>query len=79
MAMSQNQIQEFLREAFPEAHIDIKDLAGDNDHFAATVTSKAFQGKTRIQQHQMVYAALQGHMGTRLHALSLKTQVPQEE
>lgn len=78
MAMSQNQLKTYLEKAFPDAVIDIKDLAGDNDHFAATITSHAFQGKTRIQQHQMVFNALEGHMGTRLHALSLKTQTPEE-
>ncbi len=78
MAMTAVQIKEFILQTFPDALIEIKDLAGDNDHFSATVTSKAFQGKTRIQQHQMVYEALQGHMGTRLHALSLKTQVSKE-
>lgn len=78
MAMSSDQIKALLVKAFPDAQIDLKDLAGDNDHFSATIISKAFYGKTRIQQHQMVYGALQGHMGTRLHALSLKTQVPTE-
>jgi len=78
MAMTSDQIKAFLREAFPDALIELQDLAGDNDHFSASITTKAFQGKTRIQQHQMVYEALQGHMGTRLHALSLKTQVPTE-
>jgi stress-induced morphogen len=78
MAMTAVQIREFIIQTFPDAIVEIKDLAGDNDHFAATVTSNAFHGKTRIQQHQMVYDALQGHMGTRLHALSLKTQVPKE-
>ena len=78
MAMSSDQIKSYLLKAFPDALIEMKDLAGDNDHFAATITTKAFQGKTRVQQHQMVYEALQGHMGTRLHALSLKTQVPKE-
>lgn len=78
MAMSQHQIQTYLREAFPDALIEIEDLKGDSDHYSATVTSAAFRGKTRIEQHQMVYAALQGHMGTTLHALSLKTHIPQE-
>ena len=78
MAMSSDQIKAFLLEAFPDALIELKDLAGDNDHFSATIIAKAFCGKTRIQQHQMVYEALQGHMGTRLHALSLKTQIPTE-
>jgi stress-induced morphogen len=76
--MSQDQLKSYLSKAFPDAVIDIQDLAGDNDHFAATITSSAFQGKTRIQQHQMVFEALEGHMGTRLHALSLKTQTPEE-
>lgn len=78
MAMSPNQIKAFLSKAFPDALLELKDLAGDNDHFEATVTTKAFRGKTRLQQHQMVYEALQGHMGTRLHALSLKTKIPME-
>ncbi len=78
MAMSLEKLKEFIVTAFPDAQIEIKDLAGDNDHFAATITSNAFKGKTRIRQHQMVYEALQGHMGTRLHALSLKTQIPSE-
>lgn len=78
MAMSLDQILAFLQKAFPDALIEIKDLAGDNDHFSVTITAKAFRDKTRIQQHQMVYEALQGHMGVKLHALSLKTQVPTE-
>ncbi len=78
MAMPSTEIYEFLRKAFPDAVIDIKDLAGDDDHFAITITTNAFQGKTRIQQHQMVYEAFQGNIGRRLHALSLKTQVPME-
>ncbi len=78
MAMSSDQIKAYLFRAFPDAIIELNDLAGDNDHFQATITTKAFCGKTRIQQHQMVYEAFQGHMGTRLHALSLKTQTPRE-
>jgi stress-induced morphogen len=78
MAMSADQLKDLIIQAFPDAQIDLKDLRGDNDHFAATITSRAFQGKTRIQQHQMVYEALQGRMGTLLHALSLKTQTPTE-
>jgi len=77
MAMSQEQLKAYLTKTFPDADIEIKDLAGDNDHFAAVITSRAFQGKSRIQQHQMVFDALEGHMGTRLHALSLKTKVPE--
>ena len=71
--MAANEIEKLIREAFPDADITITDLAGDNDHFAAMVTSAAFKGKTRIQQHQMVYAALKGRMGGQLHALSLQT------
>lgn len=78
MAMSQDQLKDYLIKAFPDALIEIKDLAGDNDHFSATITSSAFQGKTRIQQHQMVFEALNGHMGKALHALALKTQTPKE-
>ena len=73
MAMPANEIEKLIREAFPDADITITDLAGDNDHFAAMVTSAAFKGKTRVQQHQMVYAALKGRMGGQLHALSLQT------
>lgn len=78
MAMSSDQLKKFIIQAFPDAQVELKDLMGDNDHFAATITSIAFQGKTPIQQHQMVYDALQGRMGTTLHALSLKTQTPTE-
>ncbi|HVP84766.1 MAG TPA: BolA family transcriptional regulator [Rhizomicrobium sp.] len=73
MAMPANEIEKLIREAFPDADIKITDLAGDNDHFAAMVTSSAFKGKTRVQQHQMVYEALKGRMGGALHALSLQT------
>lgn len=78
MAIPSEKIIELIIKAFPDAFIELKDLAGDDDHFAAIVKTRAFQGKTRIQQHQMVYEALQGHMGTTLHALSLKTQIPTE-
>jgi stress-induced morphogen len=73
MAMQAGEIEKLIKEAFPDADIKITDLAGDNDHFAAMVTSKAFKGKTRVQQHQMVYEALKGRMGGVLHALSLQT------
>lgn len=78
MPMSSDKIKAMIVEAFPDALIELQDLAGDNDHYAATITSRAFYGKTRLQQHRLVYGALEGHMGTRLHALSLKTQVPAE-
>ena len=73
MAMQAGEIEKLIKEAFPDADIKITDLAGDNNHFAAMVTSNAFKGKTRVQQHQMVYEALKGRMGGVLHALSLQT------
>ena len=76
MAMNAEDIESMIKTAFPDAVIEIKDLAGDGDHYAATVVSEAFRGKTRVQQHQMVYAALQGNMGGVLHALALTTSVP---
>ncbi|WP_186419168.1 BolA family transcriptional regulator [Bosea sp. CS1GBMeth4] len=77
MAMEASEIERLIKAALPDAVIEIKDLAGDGDHYAATVTSAAFKGKSRVQQHQMVYAALQGNMGGVLHALALTTAVPQ--
>jgi len=77
MAMEASEIERLIKAALPDAAVEIKDLAGDGDHYAATVTSAAFAGKTRVQQHQMVYAALQGNMGGVLHALALTTTVPQ--
>lgn len=77
MAMEASEIERMIKAAFPDAVVEIKDLAGDGDHYAATVTSAAFTGKSRVQQHQMVYAALQGNMGGVLHALALTTAVPQ--
>lgn len=76
MAMKAEDIETMIKTAFPDAKIEIKDLAGDGDHYAATVISEAFRGKTRVQQHQMVYAALQGNMGGVLHALALTTAAP---
>lgn len=77
MAMSREKLNSFLIKAFPDSVIEIQDLAGDNDHFAVTVVSDLFEGKNRIQQHQMVFEALEGHMGKALHALRIKTQLPQ--
>ncbi len=74
MAMQAKEIEAMIREAFPDAAIEIKDLAGDGDHYAATIVSPAFAGKTRVAQHQMVYAALKGRMGGELHALALTTR-----
>ncbi len=73
MAMDSSEISRLIKAAFPDADIEIKDLAGDGDHYSATVASVAFKGKTRVQQHQMVYGALQGRMGGELHALALQT------
>ncbi len=73
MAMSASEIETMIRDAFPDADVEITDLAGDNDHYAAMVSTRAFKGKTRVQQHQMVYDALKGRMGGVLHALSLQT------
>jgi stress-induced morphogen len=76
MAMDASEIERMIREGIPGAEVQIQDLRGDGDHYAATVTSAAFKGKSRVQQHQMVYAALQGKMGGQLHALMLTTAVP---
>ncbi len=73
MAMPAAEIERLIREAFPDAKIDIKDLAGDGDHYSATIVTSAFKGKSRVQQHQMVYGALKGQMGGALHALALQT------
>ena len=78
MAMDSGEIERMIREALPDAAVEIRDLAGDGDHYAATVTSAAFRGRSRVQQHQMVYAALGGRMGGVLHALALTTAVPQD-
>ena len=73
MAMAAAEIDKLIRDAFPDADVTITSLASDNDHYAAMVVSSAFKGKSRVQQHQMVYDALQGRMGGTLHALSLQT------
>ena len=73
MAMPASEIERMIKEAFPDADIAIQDLAGDGDHYAATIATAAFTGKSRVQQHQMVYAALKGKMGGELHALALTT------
>ena len=78
MAMDAAEIERMIKEALPDAAVQITDLAGDGNHYAATVTSAAFRGKSRVQQHQMVYNALQGNMGGVLHALALTTAVPAE-
>lgn len=77
MPMSAGEIEKMIRTAFPDAEVKVTPLADDNDHYAAMVTSAAFKGKSRVQQHQMVYEALKGRMGGVLHALSLQT-VPKD-
>lgn len=77
MAMKEDDIVAMLKAAIPDAVIEMTDLAGDNDHWKAVVTSAAFVGKSRVAQHQMVYAALQGNMGGVLHALALETRTPE--
>jgi stress-induced morphogen len=74
--MDAHDIERLIKESLPDAKVEIKDLAGDGDHYAATVISGAFRGKSRVQQHQMVYAALKGNMGGVLHALALTTTTP---
>lgn len=73
MPMDAREIERLIREALPDADVEIRDLAGDGDHYAATVISESFRGKTRVQQHQIVYQALKGQMGGALHALALQT------
>jgi stress-induced morphogen len=77
MAMDAAEIERLIKQALPDATVAIEDLRGDGDHYAATVVSAAFVGKTRVQQHQMVYQALKGRMGDQLHALALQTAAPQ--
>jgi stress-induced morphogen len=74
--MAADDIARLIKDRFPDAEIQIEDLAGDGDHYAASIVSEAFRGKSRVQQHQMVYDALQGNMGGVLHALALKTAAP---
>ena len=76
MAMDPGEIKRLIKQELPDAEIEIRDLAGDGDHYAASVVSESFRGKTRVQQHQMVYEALKGNMGGALHALALQTRVP---
>ena len=76
MPMQAAEIEALIKDSCPDAEVAIQDLAGDGDHYAAQITSAAFKGKNRVQQHQMVYKALQGRMGNELHALALQTAVP---
>ena len=79
MPMQPAEIQALILAALPDAQVTIEDLAGDGDHYAATVISETFRGINRVRQHQIVYAALQGRMGGVLHALALQTSAPPEE
>ena len=74
MAMTASEIERLIKEALPDATVDIRDLAGDGDHYRARIISAAFNGKNRVQQHQLVYRALKGRMGGELHALALETE-----
>ena len=76
MPMTASEIVDMIKEAIPDAQVDITDLRGDGDHYSAVVTSQRFKGQTRGQQHRMVYDALQGDMGSGLHALALQTALP---
>ena len=74
MAMDLKEIENLIKEAMPDAVIEIQDLAGDGNHYSATITSSNFSGKSKIEQHKMVYSSLKGKMGNQLHALALKTK-----
>ena len=77
MAMNASDIEKLIKEGIPDAQVTIRDLAGDGDHYAATVISESFRGKSRVQQHKLVYDALKGQMGGALHALALQTALPE--
>jgi len=77
MAMASEEIEKLIKDGLPDAKVTIEDLRGDGDHYAAYVISAEFEGKSRVQQHQLVYRALQGRMGNELHALALHTQAPE--
>ena len=74
MAMNLKEIERHIKEAIPDASIDIQDLAGDGNHYSATIISSKFTGKSKIEQHKMVYNSLKGQMGNELHALAIKTK-----
>ena len=78
MAMAAGDIENLIREGSPGSDVTIEDLRGDGDHYLAVVVAEAFRGKSRVQQHQMVYQALQGRMGNELHALALQTSAPED-
>ena len=74
MAMDLKEIERLIKESLPDSMIDIQDLAGDGNHYSATITSSKFNGKSKIEQHKIVYSALKGKMGNELHALAIKTK-----
>jgi len=76
MAMDAHEIERLIKARIPDAEVTIRDLAGDGDHYAATVVAESFRGKSRVQQHQIVYEALKGEIGGKLHALALQTSAP---
>jgi stress-induced morphogen len=78
MPMAANEIETLIKQHLPDADVRIEDMRGDGDHYLARVSSLAFKGKSRVQQHQMVYEALQGRVGGELHALALQTSVPDD-
>jgi stress-induced morphogen len=78
LAIDAGTIERLIKEGLPDARVTIEDLRGDGDHYAAHVVSAAFKGKTRVQQHQLVYQALRGRMGNELHALALQTSLPED-
>lgn len=78
MAMQAHEIERLIKDALPDAQVTIDDLAGDGDHYAARVVSASFKGRSRVQQHQMIYNALRGRMGDSLHALALQTSAPED-
>jgi stress-induced morphogen len=77
MPMDASEIERLIKARIPDAEVNIRDLAGDGDHYAATVVAESFRGKSRVQQHQLVYEALRGEMGGKLHALALQTSAPE--
>ena len=79
MAMEASEIERLIKEGIPGATVTLEDMRGDGDHFSALVVAAAFAGKSRVEQHRMVYEALQGRMGGELHALVLQTEAPAQE
>ena len=78
MAMDASEIERLIRAGIPDAEVTLEDMRGDGDHYAAYIVSASFKGRSRVQQHQMVYQALQGNMGAALHALAIQTAVPED-